>query len=100
MNENTDVFEYLYTDAKALSLLLSSIFIAFRIKHFLSTKENKDLEKAYHKVTENFYFPNETIWMKVLCNVCLVCQQNNNPHNKTNCREAGLKKTFFKTTVC
>ena len=33
-------------------------------------------EKTYSNFTQNFYFPNAQIWIKVLCNDCIICQLN------------------------
>ena len=52
------------------------ILIAFNISHTQNTKGHSGSEKAYSNFTQNFYFPNAPIWIKVLCNDCIVCQLN------------------------
>ena len=52
------------------------IIIAFNISHTQNTKGHSGLEKTYSNLTQNFYFPNAPIWIKVLCNDCIICQLN------------------------
>ena len=52
------------------------ILIAFNISHTQNTKGHSGSEKTDSNFTQNFYFPNATIWIKVLCNDCIVCQLN------------------------
>ena len=52
------------------------ILIAFNISHTQNIKGHSGSEKTYSNFTQNFYFPNAPIWIKVLCNDCKVCQLN------------------------
>ena len=52
------------------------IIIAFNISHTQNTKGHSGSEKTYSNFTQNFYFPNAPIWIKVLCNDCIICQLN------------------------
>ena len=52
------------------------ILIAFNISHTQNTKGHSGSEKTYSNSTPNFYFPNAPIWIKVLCNDCIICQLN------------------------
>ena len=52
------------------------MLIAFNISHTLNTKGHSGSEKLYSNFIQNFYFPNGLIWIKVLCNDCLICQLN------------------------
>ena len=52
------------------------ILIAFNISHTQNTKAHSRSEKTYSNFTQNFYFPNAPIWIKVLCNDCIICQLN------------------------
>ena len=50
------------------------ILRAFNISHTQNTKGHSESEKTYSNFTQNFYFPNAPIWIKVLCNDCIICQ--------------------------
>ena len=76
INENTDLLEYQLNDSKVPCLPLSMILIAFNISHTQNTKGHSGSEKTYSNFTHNFYFPNAPIWIKVLCNDCIICQLN------------------------
>ena len=76
INENTDLLEYQLNDSKAPCLPLSMILIAFNISHTQNTKGHSGSEKTYSNFPQNFYFTNAPIWIKVLCNDCIVCQLN------------------------
>ena len=52
------------------------ILIAFNVSHTQNTKGHSGSEKTYSNFTQNFYFPNAPIWIKVLCNDCIICQLN------------------------
>ena len=54
------------------------MLIAFHISYFFHTKGHTGAEKkTYLNFTQNFYFPNAPISIKVLCNDCITCQLNN-----------------------
>ena len=74
VNENRDLLEYQLNDSTVPCLPLSMILIAFNISHTQNTKGHSGSEKTYSNLTQNFYFPNAPIWIKVLCNDCIVCQ--------------------------
>ena len=76
INENTDLLEYQLNNSTVPCLPLSMILIAFNISHTQNTKGHSRSEKTYSNFTQIFYFPNATIWIKVLCNDCIVCQLN------------------------
>ena len=76
INETTDLLEYQTPDFKVPCLPLSMMLIAFDISHTQHTKGHAGSEKTYSNFTQNFYFPNAPIWIKVLCNDCIVCQLN------------------------
>ena len=76
INENTDLLEYQLNDSKVPCLPLSMILIDFNISHTQTTKGHSGSEKTYSNFTQNFYFPNAPIWIKVLCNDCIICQLN------------------------
>ena len=50
------------------------ILIAFNISHTQNTKGHSGSENS--NLTQIFYFPNAPIWIKVLCNDCMICQLN------------------------
>ena len=52
------------------------ILIAFNISHTQNTKGHSGSEKTYSSFTQNFYFPIAPIWIKVLCNDCIICHLN------------------------
>ena len=52
------------------------ILIAFNISHTQNIKGHSGSEKTYSNFAQNFYFSNAPIWIKVLCNDCIVCQLN------------------------
>ena len=76
INENTDLLEYQLVDSKVPCLPLSMILTAFIISHTQNTKGHSGSEKTYSNFTQNFYFPNAPIWIKALCNDCIICQLN------------------------
>ena len=76
INESTDLLEYQTPDFKVPCLPLSMMLIAFNISHKQKTKGHSGSEKTYWNFTQNFYFPNARIWIKVLCNDCIICQLN------------------------
>ena len=76
INENTDLLEYKLNESTVPCLPLSMIFIAFNISHTQNIKGHSGSEKTYSNFIQNFYFPNAPIWIKVLCNDCIVCQLN------------------------
>ena len=55
------------------------MLIAFHTSHSLHTKGHSGAEKTYSNFIQNFHFPNAPIWMKALCNVCILCQLSK-PH--------------------
>ena len=52
------------------------MLIAFNISHTQNTAGHSGSEKTYSNYTQNFYFPNAPIGIKVLCNDCIICQLN------------------------
>ena len=76
INENTYLLEYQLNDSTVPCLPLSMILIAFNISHTQNTKGHSGSEKTYSNFTQNFYFPNTPIWIKVSCNDFIICQLN------------------------
>ena len=76
INENTDLLEYKLNESTVPCLPLSMILIAFNISHTQNIKGHSGSEKTYSNFIQNFYFPNAPIWIKILCNDCIVCQLN------------------------
>ena len=76
INENTGLLEYKLDESTVPCLPLSMILIAFNISHTQNIKGHSGSEKTYSNFIQNFYFPNAPIWIKVLCNDCIVCQLN------------------------
>ena len=76
INENTDLLEYNLNESTVPCLPFSMILIAFNISHTQNIKGHSGSEKTYSNFIQNFYFPNAPIWIKVLCNDCIVCQLN------------------------
>ena len=74
INENTDLLAYQTPDFKVPYLPLSMMLIAFNISHTQNTKGHSGSKKTFSNFTQNFYLPNAPIWIKVLCNDCIVCQ--------------------------
>ena len=74
INENTDLLEYQLNESTVPCLPLSMILIAFNISHTQNIKGHSGSEKTYSSFIQNFYFPNAPVWIKVLCNDCIVCQ--------------------------
>ena len=97
INENTDLLEYKLDESTVPCLPLSMILIAFNISHTPNIKGHSGSEKLYSNFIQNFYFPNAPIWIKVLCNDCIVCQLNKPyPKSKTN----STKNKILKDKVC
>ena len=76
INENTHLLQFQVDDSKVPCLPLSMILIAINISHTQNTKGHSRSEKTYSNFTQNFYFLNAPIWIKVLCNGCIICQIN------------------------
>ena len=76
INENTGILEYQTPDFKVPCLLLSMMLIVFNTSPTLHTKGHSGSEKTYSNFIKIFYFPNAPIWIKVLCNDCILCQLN------------------------
>ena len=58
------------------------MLMAFNISYTQNTKGRSGSEKTYSNFTQNFYFPNAPIWIKVLCNDCIICQLNKSYPNQ------------------
>ena len=68
------------------------MLIAFNTSHPLNTKGHSGSEKTYFNFTQKFYFPNAPIWIKVLCNDCIICQLNKPfPNQKQIARKQDFK---------
>ena len=52
------------------------ILIAFNISHTQNTKGHSGSEKNKLKLYKKILYPNAPIWIKVLCNDCIICQLN------------------------
>ena len=52
------------------------MLIAFNTSHKLNTKGHSGSEKINSNFTQNFYFLNAPIWIKVLCNDCMIYHLN------------------------
>ena len=76
INENTDLLEYNLNESTVPCLPISMILIAFNISHTQNIKGHSGSEKTYSNFIQKFYFPNAPIWIKVLCNDCIICQLN------------------------
>ena len=72
INESTDILKYQIPDFKVPCLPLSMMLIAFNTSHTLNTKEHSGSEKIYSNFIQNLYFSNAPIWIKVLCNDCII----------------------------
>ena len=101
INENTDLLEYQLNVSTVPCLPLSMILIAFNISHTQNTKGHSGSEKTYSNFTQNFYFPNAPIWIKVLCNDCIVCQLNKPYPNQKQIAQNKISKdkVYILTTV-
>ena len=58
------------------------ILIAFNVSHTQNTKGHSLSEKTYSNFTQNFYFPNAPILIKVFRNDCMVCKLNKSYPNQ------------------
>ena len=74
--QTSDLLQYHLNDTTVPCLPLSMIPIAFNISHTQNIKGHSGSEKTYSYFTQNFYFPNAPIWIKVLCIDCIVVQLN------------------------
>ena len=91
INETTDLLKYQTPDFKVPCLPLSMMLIAFDISHTQNTKGHSGSKKTYSNLTQNFYFPNAPIWIKVLCNDCIICQLNKSYPNQ---KQTATKQDF------
>ena len=73
------------------------ILIAFNISHTQNIKGHSGSEKTYSNFIQNFYLPNAPIWIKVLCNDCIVCQLNKPYPNQ---KQIAQKQDFKEDKVC
>ena len=76
INEIIDLLKYQTPDYKVPCLPLSMMLIAFNISHTQHTRGHSGSKKTYSNFTQNFYFLNAPIWIKVCCNDCIICQLN------------------------
>ena len=68
------------------------LLIAFNTSHTLNTKGHSGSEKTYSNFTQNFYFPNAPIWIKVLCNDSIIFQINKPyPNQKQKAKKQDFK---------
>ena len=67
------------------------MLIAFDISHTQHAKRHSGSENTYSNFTQNFYFPNAPIWIKVLCNDCIICQLNKSYPNQ---KQIATKQDF------
>ena len=76
------------------------MLIAFNTSHTLHTKGHSGSEKTDSNFIQNFYFPNASIWIKVLCNDCIICQLNKSfPNQKQIAEKQDFKgKSLFLIT--
>ena len=70
------------------------MLIAFNTSHTLHTKGHSRSEKTYSNFIQNFYFPNAQIWIKVLCNGCMICQSNK-PYPNQKQKNMNLKDKVY-----
>ena len=96
INENTDILEYQTADFKVPCLPLSMMLIAFNSSHTLNTKGHSGSEKTYSNFIEDFYFPKAPIWIKILCNDCILCQLNKPYPNQ---KQIAEKKDFKRQSL-
>ena len=76
------------------------ILIAFNISHTQNTKGHSGSEKTYSNFTQNFYFPNTPIWIKVLCNDCIIRQLNKPyPNQKQIAQKQDFKDKAYILTI-
>ena len=76
------------------------ILIAFNISHTQNTNGNSGSEKSYSNFTQNFYFPSAPIWIKVLCNDCIICQLNKPyPNEKQIAQKQDFEGQVFILTI-
>ena len=95
INENTDLLEYQLDDSKVPCLPLSMILIAFNITHTQNSKGHSGSEKNIFKFY-TIFFPNAPIWIKVLCNDCIICQPNKPyPDQKQIAQNQDLKEKVY-----
>ena len=74
--KNTELLECQTSDFKVPCPPLSMMLIAFNTSHTLNTKGHSGSEKTYSNFIQHFNFPNEPIWIKVICNDFTICQLN------------------------
>ena len=67
------------------------MLIAFDISHTQHTKGHSGSEKTYSNFTQNFELPNAPIWIKVLCNDCIICHLNKPYPNQ---KQIAIKQDF------
>ena len=70
----TNSLEYQTPDFKVPCLPLRMMLIAFNRSHTLNTNGHSGSGKTYSNFSQNFHFPNATIWVRVICNDCIICQ--------------------------
>ena len=97
INENTDLLKYQLDASKVPCLPLSMILKSFNISHTQKTKghsgsEKKNIFKFYTK----FLFYESPIWIKVLCNDCIICQLNKHyPNQKQLAQKQDFKDKVY-----
>ena len=68
------------------------MLIAFNTSHTLHTKGHSGSEKTYSNFIQSFHFPDAPIWIKVLCNDCIICKLNKSyPNQKQTAEKQDFK---------
>ena len=73
------------------------MLIAFDTSHTLHTKGHSGSEKTYSNFIQKFFFPKVPIWVKVLCNDCIICQLNKTYPNQ---KQIAEKQDFKGQSLC
>ena len=76
------------------------ILIAFNISHTQNTKGHSGSERTYSNFNKKISFPNAPIWIKVLCNDCIICQLNKlYPNQKQIAQKQDFKGKIYILTI-
>ena len=67
------------------------------IQYFQYLKYKMTFQKTYSNLIQIFYFPNAPIWIKVLCNDCIICQLNKSYPNQ---KQIAVKQDFKGKNFC
>ena len=106
IDENTVIRKIVINTHKRLiqriCLLLTLLLCTFYNNHCIDLVGHTGLEKTKRNIMDKYYFPNLTIWIKILIADCIQCQTNKvfaNTKTKSKQEQLAPTKTYFNEMI-